>query len=130
MKTKLIVIENDADHAEAKALIETFIASTDPKDAVCLGEQARLIEAYERGRWPRRAPHPADILTYMIEQHELTRADLELLLGTASRVSEVVNGKHDLSMTLVQRLRERFHVSTDVLIPLLRPGRPRKRAAT
>jgi HTH-type transcriptional regulator/antitoxin HigA len=38
------------------------------------------------------------------------------LLGTASRVSEVSNGKRDLNMTMVQRLRERFNVSADLLV--------------
>jgi len=70
--------------------------------------QARLIEAYERARWPRRAPTLPDILTYLMEQRGLARADLVPLLGTASRVSEVMNGKRGLSMTMVRRLRERF----------------------
>jgi HTH-type transcriptional regulator/antitoxin HigA len=46
----------------------------------------------------------------------LTRADLVPLLGTASRVSEVMSGKRELSMTMVKRLRERFHVPADLLI--------------
>lgn len=128
MKANLIVIENDVDHAEAKALVEALMTSTDPKDAARLGAQARLIEAYERGRWPRRTPRPVDILAYLMEEHGLSRADLEPLLGTASRVSEVLNGKRDLSMRMVQRLRERFHVSADVLIPRARPAKARKRA--
>jgi HTH-type transcriptional regulator/antitoxin HigA len=126
MKANLIVIENDADHAEAKALVEALMTSKDPKDAARLGAQARLIEAYERGRWPRRAPHPADILAHLMEEHGLNRADLEPLLGTASRVSEVLNGKRDLSMTMIRRLRERFHVSADVLIPHIPPAKARK----
>ncbi len=40
-------------------------------------------------------------------QHDLSRADLVPLLGTPSRVSEVLGGKRDLSMTMVRRLRER-----------------------
>ncbi len=127
MKANLIVIENDADHAEAKALIETLMTSKDPKDAVRLSAQARLIEVYERTRWPRRAPRPADILVYLMDEHDLTRSDLEPLLGTASRVSEVLNGKRDLSMTMVRRLRERFHISADVLIPRSPLAKSRKR---
>jgi HTH-type transcriptional regulator/antitoxin HigA len=57
-----------------------------------------------------------DLLTYLMEQHDLTRADLVPLLGTASRVSEVMSGKRELSMTMVKRLRERFHVPADLLI--------------
>jgi HTH-type transcriptional regulator/antitoxin HigA len=38
------------------------------------------------------------------------------MLGTASRVSEVMNGKRELSMNMVRRLRERFNISADLLI--------------
>jgi HTH-type transcriptional regulator/antitoxin HigA len=125
MKATLIVIQNDADHAEAKALVTRLMGSKDPADVARMTAQARLIEAYERNRWPRKAVQLSDVLTYLMQEHGLTRADLIPLLGTASRVSEVLGGKRDLSMTMVQRLRERFQVPADVLIPL----RGRKRAA-
>jgi len=51
------------------------------------------------------------------------------LLGTASRVSEVLNGKRALSLTMVRRLRERFHVTADLLIGPHRAARTRKRLA-
>ena len=56
MKTTLIVIQNDADHAQAKALIEKLIGSNSSANQARMTAQARLIEAYERSRWPRRAP--------------------------------------------------------------------------
>jgi plasmid maintenance system antidote protein VapI len=45
------------------------------------------------------------------------RADMLPILGTPSRVSEVLKGKKGLSMAMVQRLRARFRVSADLLIP-------------
>lgn len=117
MKATLIVIENDADHAKAKALVGKLMPSSDPSDRARMSAQAQLVHAYERERWPRHAPSLPDILAYLMDQHGLKRTDLVPLLGTASRVSEVLNGKRELSMTMVKRLRERFHVSADVLIP-------------
>lgn len=116
MKTTLFVIQNAADHAQAKALIEKLMRSKDAADQARMVAQARLIEAYERSRWPRRAPTLPDLLTYLLDQHGLSRADLVPLLGTASRVSEVLNGKRELSMPMVRKLRERFHISADLLI--------------
>jgi len=117
MKTTLIVIENESDHAQAKALVDRLMISSDPRDASRLAAQARLIEDYERRRWPRRVPATADVLSYLMDQHGLSRADLIPLLGTASRVSEVLAGKRELSMSMIRRLRERFSLSADVLIP-------------
>ena len=126
MKATLIVIQNDADHAEAKALIERLMSSNEVKDQARMVAQARLVEAYERSRWPRVTPPLPTLLTYLMDQHRLGRADLIPLLGTASRVSEVLSGKRELSMTMVRNLRERFRVSADVLIL---PRRARKRLA-
>jgi HTH-type transcriptional regulator / antitoxin HigA len=44
------------------------------------------------------------------------RADLVPLLGTPSRVSEVLTGKPELNMSMVRKLRERFQISADLLI--------------
>lgn len=85
MKGTLIVIQNDADHAEAKSLVERLMHSSDSADQARMTAQARLIEAYERTRWPRRMPSLPELLTYLMEQHGLSRADLAPLLGTSSR---------------------------------------------
>ena len=116
MKATLIIIQDEADHETAKALVSKLMRSSEADDRARMVAQARLIEAYERTRWPRKAPPLPDLLTYLMEQHGLTRADLVPLLGTASRVSEVMSGKRELSMTMVKRLRERFHVPADLLI--------------
>jgi HTH-type transcriptional regulator/antitoxin HigA len=126
MKATLIVIENDADHAEAKSLVEKLMGSSDRSDLARMTAQAHLMEAYERTRWPRRSPSLPDLLTYLMEEHGLSRADLVPLLGTPSRVSEVLNGKRELSMSMVRKLRERFHIPADLLIP---PARRRRLAA-
>lgn len=123
MKATLFVVENDADLTQAKALIEKLMGSNDPKDLARMTAQARLIEAYERARWPRRAPSLPDLLTYLMDQHGLSRADLVPLLGTPSRVSEVLTGKRELSMSMVRKLRGRFQISADLLIsPIRRRG--------
>ena len=116
MKATLIIVQNEADHEMAKTLVSKLMRSSEADDRARMVAQARLIEAYERARWPRKAPPLPDLLTYLMEQHDLTRADLVPLLGTASRVSEVMSGKRELSMTMIKRLRERFHVPADLLI--------------
>ncbi len=121
MKATLIVIQNDSDHAEAKSLVERLMRSGDSADQARMTAQARLIEAYERTRWPPRTPRLPELLTYLMEQHGLSRADLVPLLGTASRVSEVMNGKRELSMSMIRKLRDRFHISADLLIPRTQP---------
>jgi HTH-type transcriptional regulator/antitoxin HigA len=117
MDATLILIDNDKELARARVLVDRLMASDDAGDIARLEAQARLIAAYEERKWPRRAPRTADIIHYLMEQHGLSRADMVPILGTASRVSEVLRGKKGLSMTMVQRLRARFRVPADVLLP-------------
>jgi HTH-type transcriptional regulator/antitoxin HigA len=124
----LVLIDSDSELERAQALVDRLMTSDDPADLARLAAQARLIEAYERARWPRRRVSAAEMIRYLMDQHGLSRADMVPILGTASRVSEVLRGKKGLSMGMVQRLRARFQVSADVLLPP--PGKtPRRRAA-
>ena len=117
MDATLVVIDDDAELARARALVDRLMASNDPADSARLQAQARLIAAYEQGKWPRRTASTAEIVRYLMDQHGLTRADMVPILGSASRVSEVLRGKKGLSMTMMQRLRARFRVPADVLLP-------------
>ncbi len=132
MDATLILIDNDAELARARALIDRLWNSNDAADIARLEAQARLIEAYEERKWPRRPPTTAALIRYLMDEHSITRADMVPILGTPSRVSEVLSGKKELSMGMVQRLRARFRVPADLLIPApkkTRPGRTTKRAA-
>lgn len=125
----LIVIDSDAELARARALVDRLWGSENSADIARLQAQARLIAAYEEARWPRR-PSTAELIRHLMDQHGLTRTDMAAILGTPSRVSEVLAGKKELSMAMVQRLRTRFRVPVDVLIPPPKPAkRTTKRAA-
>jgi HTH-type transcriptional regulator / antitoxin HigA len=132
MDATLILIDSDAELARARSLIDRLWASDEPADIARLQAQARLIAAYEEGKWPRRPPSPAALIRHLMDQHSLTRADMVPILGTPSRVSEILQGKKGLSITMVQRLRARFNVPADLLLPppkKVPASRPTKRAA-
>ena len=92
--------------------------------------QPQLIAAYEVGKWPRRPPSTADVIKYLMDQHGVTRADLVPILGAPSRVNEVLRGKKGLSMAMVQRLRARFGVPADILLPPAQPPDPPREQAS
>jgi HTH-type transcriptional regulator/antitoxin HigA len=115
MDATMILIDSDAELARARALVDRLWNSNDPADIVRLEAQARLIAAYEERKWPRRPPSIADLIRHLMDQH--TRADMVPILGTPSRVSEVLRGKKGLSIAMVQRLRTRFRVPADLLLP-------------
>jgi HTH-type transcriptional regulator/antitoxin HigA len=118
MDATLVLIDSAAELGRARALVDRLWDSGEPADIARLQAQARLIEAYEQGKWPRRPASTAELIRHLMDQHGLTRRDMVPVLGTPSRVSEVLRGKKGLSMAMVQRLRARFHVPADVLLPL------------
>src|SRR3974390_3495761 len=128
MDATLIVIDSDAELARARALVDRLWGSDDPSEVARLQAQARLIAAYEQSKWPRRPPSTAELIRHLMDHHGLTRADLVPILGTPSRVSEVLRGKKELSMAMVQRLRARFRVPDDILIPPPKAVPTRRRA--
>ena len=132
MDATLILIDDDRELARARALVDRLWDSDDSLDVARLEAQARLIAAYEERKWPRRPARIADLVRHLMDQHGLSRADMVPILGTPSRVSEVLSGKKGLSMAMVQRLRARFRVPADLFIPPLKRGlyrRVTKRAA-
>jgi HTH-type transcriptional regulator / antitoxin HigA len=125
MDATLIVIDSAAELTRARALVDRLMTSDSLNDIARLEAQARLIAAYEETKWPRRPPNTATLIRYLMDQHGLKRADMVPILGTPSRVSEILRGRKQLSMAMMQRLRARFRISADLLLPPPRPARRR-----
>jgi HTH-type transcriptional regulator / antitoxin HigA len=83
---------------------------------------ATLIDAYETQHYPMDPPDPVEAIKFWMEQQGLTRRGLEQIIGTRTRIAEVLNRKRGLSIAMIRRLHERLGISADVLI---RPSRER-----
>jgi HTH-type transcriptional regulator/antitoxin HigA len=73
-----------------------------------------LVEKYESKHYPVPDAGPLDIIRHLMEQHGLRQKDLIDAFGTESIVSDVLNGKRELSKDHIMRLSARFHVSPAV----------------
>jgi HTH-type transcriptional regulator / antitoxin HigA len=54
---------------------------------------------------------PRDILIHLMESNDLKQSDLVGILGSSGVVSEVVNGKREISKAQAQSLGDRFNLS-------------------
>jgi HTH-type transcriptional regulator/antitoxin HigA len=77
---------------------------------------ATLIEVYESEQYPMDPPDPVEAIKFRMESQGLTRRDLEPLIGTRTRVSEVLNRKRDLSIGMIRRLHAELGIPAEVLI--------------
>ncbi len=78
-----------------------------------------LIERYEELNYSLPKASPADVLRFLLSQHDLKQRDLAEDLGGESVVSEVLSGKRRLNAAHIEQLSRRFHVSPAVFFPSL-----------
>lgn len=81
---------------------------------------ATLIDAFESEHYPTDPPDPIEAIKFRMEQQGLTRRDLEEIIGTRTRIAEILNRKRGLSIGMIRRLHEHLGISAEVLI---RPSR-------
>jgi HTH-type transcriptional regulator / antitoxin HigA len=118
-----ITIEED--YAAAIAEVERLWgAKAGTPEGDRLDVLATLIDAYEAERDPIDPPDPIDAIKFRMEQQGLTRKDLERMLGTRTRVSEVLNRRRGLSIAMIRRLHAELGISAEVLIRPTVGGQP------
>jgi HTH-type transcriptional regulator / antitoxin HigA len=114
-------IRSEADYEAALAEVERLWgAKSGTPQGDRLDVLATLIDAYETDHFPMDPPDPIEAIKFRMEQQGLTRRDLEPLIGTRTRVAEVLNRKRSLSIGMIRRLHEALGISAEILI---RPSR-------
>lgn len=112
-------IKNKADHAAALKSISKLMASDpalDTPEGDRLDVLVTLVQAYEAKHHPIDLPDPVEAIKFRMEQQGLTARDLEPMIGSSGRVSEVLGGKRGLSMNMVRRLHAGLGIAAETLI--------------
>lgn len=116
MEIKPIKTESDYDAAlqEVERLMETDVEPDTP-----VGDRLEvlvtLVEAYEAKHYPMELPDPIEAIKSRIEDLELTRKDLQPLIGSRGRVSEILNRRRLLTITMIRKLHEVLRIPLEVL---------------
>lgn len=110
-------IRNETDYDEALAEIERLWGSK-PRtpDGDRLDVLMILVEAYEAKNHPIDPPDPVEAIKFRMEQMNLTRKDLEPLIGPRGRVAEVINRRRPLSLAMIRSLHSKLHIPLESLI--------------
>jgi HTH-type transcriptional regulator / antitoxin HigA len=110
-------IHTEADHAAALATIERlWDAKPGTRDGDALEVLATLVDAYERQHTPILPPDPVEAIKFRLEQQGKSRKDLEPILGTRARVSEVLSGRRKLSLAMIRGLHRALRIPLEVLV--------------
>jgi HTH-type transcriptional regulator/antitoxin HigA len=129
MTKKDITVRPIRSEADYDAALERIDALMGAKFGTPEGDEldvlATLVDAYEEKRFPMDAPDPITAIQFRMEQQGLTRKDLEPMIGSRARVSEVMTGKRQLTLAMVRRVRSGLGISADLLVGA---GKVRRRA--
>ena len=123
MRAEVMPIRSEAAYGAAFAEVKRLWGSkTNTSDGDRLDVLATLVDAYEAEHHPMDPPDPIEAIRFRMEQQGLTRRDLEEIIGTRTRIAEVLNRKRGLSIGMIRRLHQRLGISAEVLIRPSQPG--------
>ncbi len=111
------VIKTTAEHERALARIEELFTA---KPGTPKGDELELlillVETYEAKEFPIDLPDPIEAIRFRMQQANLKQKDLIPIFGSKSKVSEVLNGKRELSLSMIRKLASELGIPTEVLL--------------
>ncbi|GAC24253.1 hypothetical protein GMES_1957 [Paraglaciecola mesophila KMM 241] len=110
------IIRNSEEYRKATDYLDELLASGDQDNDDLIDVMTLLISNYEEELFDIGLPDPVSAIEHRMEQQGITRKDLIQYLGSQSRVSEVINGKAPLSLSMIKNLHEGLGISYEVLM--------------
>ena len=76
-------------------------------------------------------PEPLAVIRFQMEQQGLSRRELEPMIGSRARVSEILTGKRALTLPMIRRLHSGLRIPVELLVGVEPPARvaPRRKKA-
>ena len=116
---QLKVIKNEIEYGEALSRVDELM-EINPDMGTPLSDELEilvlLIEKYEEKNWAINIPDPIEAIKYRMEELNLKQKDLVPYIGNKSKVSELLNKKISLSLTMIRNLSEALHLPLEILI--------------
>jgi antitoxin component HigA of HigAB toxin-antitoxin module len=110
-------IRDDSSHCAALAEIEDLWGSAPgTPDGDRLDVLMAIVDDYERNKWPDESLDPVDAIKARMENSGRTRKDLENIVGSSSRASEILNRRRHLTLPMIWRLVDEWKIPAEVLV--------------
>ena len=87
-----------------------------PEETKLLDLLITLIEDFEEKAYSIDCAKPADMVRSLMADHELKQTDMLDIFGSQGVVSQVLNGKREISKAQARKLSKRFRLPIDVFI--------------
>ncbi len=109
-------IKNEQNYQETLSIIENLMsAKPNTKEMDELEVLTTLVEAYEEQFYKIDAPDPIEAIKFRMEQKSLKQKDLIEIIGSKSRVSEILNRKRKLTIGMIRNLHKQLQIPVESL---------------
>jgi HTH-type transcriptional regulator/antitoxin HigA len=119
-KAAPVVIETGAEYQRMLARLEQLMEKDDhaisPEEGRLLKLLAMLLEEYEDRNIPLPAARPGKMLRHLLTEKGLRQGDLVPVIGSKSRVSEIIAGSRSISKSQAKKLAAFFRVPVELFI--------------
>lgn len=110
-------IRNEADYELALQEIDRCLdAASGSPERDQLEVLTVLVDDYEAKHHSISPPEPIAAIEFVLEQRGLSRKDLEGVIESSGRISEVMNKQRSLMLAMIRKLVETFDLPAEVLI--------------
>jgi HTH-type transcriptional regulator / antitoxin HigA len=110
-------IKTEEDYNSAiRRIEELWGAKKDTPEGDELDLLVTLVESYEMKHFPIAPPDPIDAIKFRMEQMGMTNSDMIQYLGSQSRVSEVLNRKRKLTLSMIKSLYKELKIPAEILL--------------
>lgn len=111
------VIKSKAQYEKTMARVDEIF---DAKPGTSAGDELELllllVEKYEEEHFPVGLPDPITAIRFRMGQQKLKPKDLVPYIGSKSKVSEVLNGQRELSLSMIRKLVNGLGIPAEVLL--------------
>ena len=118
-KMQLKILKTEKDYDKALNRIDELM-ELNPKLGTPESDEleilALLVEKYEELNWNIETPDPIEAIKYRKEEMNLKQKDLIPYIGNKSKVSELLNRKISLSLSMVRNLSNALHIPVETLV--------------
>ena len=110
-------IRSEEDYQAASARIRELMgAQVDTPAGDELDVLADLVSVYEDKHYPIGMPSAIDAIEFRMDQAGLTRRDLIPLIGSRQKVSDILTGKRDITISMARALHKHLGIPADALL--------------
>ena len=109
-------IKNEEDYTDTLSYIQSLMNAKPNRPQMDeLEVLTTLVEAYEEQHYKIETPDPIEAIKFRMEQEGLKQKDLVSIIGSKSRVSEILNKKRKLTIEMIRNLHTQLHIPIESL---------------